>query len=88
MDNQVIDKNEMSPEEQEAVRALLAWMQDCSVAPYDERTRTGLIRHIMTRTAKDGRTVVTLVSREGTVKWSMLAKEKSWILSNTPVRVL
>ena len=45
-----------------AVRALLAWMQDCSVAPYDERTRTGLIRHIMTRTAKDGRTVVTLVS--------------------------
>ena len=44
-----------------AVSALLSWMRTFRVMPYDEREHSGLIRHIMTRTARDGKTVVTLV---------------------------
>ena len=44
-----------------AVAALLSWMKAFRVLPYDERGHRGLIRHIMTRTSGDGKTVVTLV---------------------------
>ncbi len=38
-----------APENQEIVAAVLDYMRDCNVAPYDEKTGKGLMRHIMIR---------------------------------------
>ena len=43
------------------LKTVLAWMTACHVPVYDERTHTGLIRHIMTRTTTAGRLMVVLV---------------------------
>jgi len=47
-----------------AVAAVRAWMEEHLIAPYDEAAHAGELRHIVTRTARDGSTMVTLVSRE------------------------
>lgn len=41
-------------------QAVLSYMKQCRVPPYDEQTHTGLVRHIVTRVARDGRAMVTL----------------------------
>ena len=41
-------------------RAVLDWMKRCRVAPYDEATHTGLIRHIVTRVNRRHQALVTL----------------------------
>jgi len=46
------------------VAAVRAWMQAHRVAPYDEATHTGALRHIVIRTTRDGQGMVILVSRE------------------------
>ncbi|MCL2545020.1 MAG: 23S rRNA (uracil(1939)-C(5))-methyltransferase RlmD [Clostridia bacterium] len=46
------------------VAAVRAWMEAHRVAPYDEAAHAGALRHIVVRTARDGRAMVTLVSRE------------------------
>ncbi len=43
------------------VGAVRRWMTDCRVEPYQEETHRGLIRHVMTREAKDGGTMLVLV---------------------------
>ncbi len=55
------------PKSAAAVSALVAWMEEAGAAPYDEAGHAGLIRHIMTRMAGDGRTVVTLVCASGSI---------------------
>ncbi len=45
-----------------AARAVLAWMRAHRVAPYDERTRRGLVRHLVVRTNRRGEALVTLVT--------------------------
>lgn len=40
--------------------AVLLWMKENHVAPYDEATHTGLIRHIVTRVNRRGEALVTL----------------------------
>lgn len=44
-----------------AVRAVRRWMQAHGVAPYDEQAHTGLVRHVMTREARDGSVMLVLV---------------------------
>ena len=45
------------------VRAVLKWMEDCGVPPYDEITHSGLIRHIMLRSDRKGNIMLAVVSR-------------------------
>lgn len=45
-----------------AARAVLAWMRAHRIAPYDERTRRGLVRHLVVRTNRRGETLATLVT--------------------------
>ena len=49
-------------ESDRAVAALRLWMEKFGVAPYDEATRSGLIRHIMTRVARDGQVMAVVVA--------------------------
>lgn len=42
------------------VAAVRAWMTTGGVAPYDEETGRGLVRHVMTREAADGRMMLVL----------------------------
>ncbi|MCR4706548.1 MAG: 23S rRNA (uracil(1939)-C(5))-methyltransferase RlmD [Clostridiales bacterium] len=53
-----------------AVHGLLAWMEQEGVRAYDERTGRGSVRHLMTRTTPDGRTVLTLVVMNGVLPHS------------------
>ena len=46
------------------VRTVLDWMKAFAVTAYDERSHTGLIRHIIMRTARSGQTMVTLATAE------------------------
>lgn len=46
------------------VAAARAWMRAHRVAPYDEKTHSGTLRHLVVRTARDGRAMATLVSKE------------------------
>lgn len=43
------------------VAAVRAWMAACHVPPYDEAAHRGLVRHIVTREAKDGGMLLVLV---------------------------
>ena len=60
----------------EAVNAVLGvirgWMIERAVEPYDERTGTGLVRHIVTRVNRVGELLVTVVinSHEPEFAWS------------------
>ena len=57
------------------LKAVLKWMTDNSVAPYDEEKGTGLIRHIYIRRAQaTGQTVVCLVING--IEQSLPCKEK------------
>lgn len=44
------------------LRAVRAWMAQAGVAPYDEETHTGLLRHIMVREATSGALMLVLVA--------------------------
>ena len=52
--------NAMPPAD-DICRAVLDWMKRHKVAPYNEETHTGLIRHIVTRVSRDHKALVTLV---------------------------
>ena len=41
-------------------RAVLSWMKQNRIAPYDEVTHTGLVRHIVTRVNREHKALVTL----------------------------
>ena len=51
--------NAMPPAD-DVCRAALCWMKQNHVAPYDEATHTGLIRHIVTRVNRQHQALVTL----------------------------
>ena len=51
--------NAMPPAD-DVCRAVLAWMKANRVAPYDEATHTGLVRHIVTRVNREHQALVTL----------------------------
>ena len=55
------------PPADRATSAVLGWMKEFGVPAYDESTRSGLIRHIITRTARDGRSMVTLAAAKDDV---------------------
>ena len=42
-------------------QAFLRWMQDNSIRPYDERTHSGLVRHLVIRVNRRGQAMVTVV---------------------------
>lgn len=44
------------------VSVVLAWMRRFAIAPYDESTGKGLVRHIMARVAKSGESMAVIVS--------------------------
>ena len=44
-----------------ATQAVLSWMRENSVPAYDEQTRRGLVRHIMTRSTTSGELMVVVV---------------------------
>ena len=48
-----------------AARAVCEFCRDADVAPYDEATGKGVLRHIFTRTARDGALQVTVVANGG-----------------------
>ena len=50
-----------------AVSALLSYMEREGVPAYDEKTGRGCVRHLMTRTAPGGETVVTIVTMNGSL---------------------
>ncbi len=50
------------PPADQAVRAVLQWMRAFRVPAYDERTKGGLIRHIVTRTSRRGESMVTIAA--------------------------
>ena len=52
--------NAMPPAD-DVCRAVLTWMKANHVAPYQEESHTGLIRHIVTRVNRQHRALVTLV---------------------------
>ncbi|MGN0754612.1 MAG: 23S rRNA (uracil(1939)-C(5))-methyltransferase RlmD, partial [Aristaeellaceae bacterium] len=52
--------NAMPPAD-DVSRAVLAWMRANHVAPYQEETHTGLIRHLVTRVNREHEALVTLV---------------------------
>ena len=41
---------------------VMEWMKKCRVAPYDELSGQGLVRHIMSRVAKDGRCMAVIIA--------------------------
>lgn len=43
------------------IAAVRKWMQEYAIAPYDERTHTGLIRHIMMRVSQAGQVMAVLI---------------------------
>ena len=51
--------NAMPPAD-DVCRAVLRWMRDNRVAPYDEATHTGVVRHIVTRVNRAHQALVTL----------------------------
>ena len=51
--------NAMPPAD-DVCRAVLAWMKANRVAPYDEASHTGLVRHIVTRVNREHQALVTL----------------------------
>ncbi len=53
-------QNAMPPAD-DISRAVLSWMKANHVAPYEEETHTGLIRHIVTRVNREHKALVTLV---------------------------
>ncbi len=52
------------PSANAAVAAMREWMRAHRIAPYDELTHTGFVRHVVTRTMRGGETMVVLVVRE------------------------
>lgn len=46
----------------DAAKAVEEWMRSNRIAPYDERTRRGVMRHLMVRTNKLGQTMVVPVT--------------------------
>ncbi len=56
-----LDCRLQTPQANAAAEAVEAYLQEFSVPAYDEKTRTGLLRHIYTRTNREGRMVVCLV---------------------------
>lgn len=51
--------NAMPPAD-DVSRAVLCWMRDHRVPPYNEETHTGLVRHIVSRVNREGQALVTL----------------------------
>ena len=46
----------------DAVQVTLAWMKKFSIAPYDEQTGKGLIRHVMARVSRAGEVMAVIIS--------------------------
>lgn len=46
-------------------RAVLQWMEQHRITPYDETTRKGTVRHVFTRVNRAGQILVTIVSAKG-----------------------
>ena len=57
----------MSPAN-EAVACILGWMREYTVPAYDEHTGKGLIRHIITRTNRQGQSMVTIATAGAELK--------------------
>lgn len=49
------------------VQAALRWMRACRIAPYDERTQQGVVRHILARSNHLGELMAVLVTAGGAV---------------------
>ena len=58
----------IAKEESDAVAAVLRrWMEKFQVEPYQESTRTGLIRHIMSRVSRAGQVMAVVVAAANTL---------------------
>lgn len=50
------------PGSDEALRAVWDWMRSHTIAPYDEQSHSGLLRHLVTRCTRAGEVMVILVA--------------------------
>ena len=73
--------------------ALLQWMRAGRVAPYQEETHSGLIRHLVVRVSRTGKALACVVSREnrlpdedGLVSALTAAGAESVVLNHNPAR--
>ena len=56
------------PENRQILKTVLAYMEECGVAPYDEENGQGIVRHVMTRKGfSNGQIMVCLVVNAGSV---------------------
>ena len=55
--------NAMRPT-REIARAVLDWMREFRVAPYDEESGRGVLRHVVIRVSRERKAMVTLVARK------------------------
>ena len=74
------------PEGSVAANTVCRWMAENGIPPYDEESRTGLIRHVVTRTARSGQVMVTLTSVAPDVPqtealWEMLRQALPKVIS-------
>lgn len=54
-------------ESDEVLRAVRLWMAKFMVEPYDEATRRGLIRHVMSRVSREGKVMAVIVAAKDTL---------------------
>ena len=61
------------PQSDAAGTVVTQWMRAYDIAPYDEESHTGLVRHIMTRVSRQGEVMVVLVinGQEVTRSWEL-----------------
>jgi 23S rRNA (uracil1939-C5)-methyltransferase len=50
-----------SPVNDEVLRVIIRWMEECGIEPYDETAHRGLVRHVLIRTGEKGQVLVCLV---------------------------
>ena len=55
------------PPADQAVHTVLEWMQAFSIPAYDETARSGLVRHIIIRTNRNGQSMVTIATSEASL---------------------
>jgi 23S rRNA (uracil1939-C5)-methyltransferase len=55
------------PESDEVAKAVKTWMRKCMIPPYNEETHQGLVRHVMTRISRSGKTMAVIVANGNTV---------------------
>ena len=55
------------PESDQVLAIFRCWMEKFKIAPYEEQSRRGLIRHIMSRVSRDGKVMAVVVATQNSL---------------------